>query len=784
MLSKRIHLIVLKKVTLLALSLLLPFLASAAGIIENKGQIRQSSSEQILFYTSVKGGTVYFLKDRIAFVLNKETEKTEFNNTLTGSKINVFRYDYKITNAEGFKLETGDAQPEKLNFYSDRKHFSARQFNKIIYKNVSAGVSLVFYNHPGAGLKYDIVFDAPRKKEVEFSFELIGASAKKGYDKTTSKETLILETPLGEVTEHFPLVYADIRKGNKLRREEKACRISIENNIVYYSAEVPVNCQSLVIDPWTSFAGGGDADESFGSDGDSYGNVYISGYTLSVDFPSSPGAFQTGLNANYDAFIFKFDPTGQRVWATYYGGSQNDFGYRLKVTPSGKPTLAGYTYSSDLFISPSGVFSSSFSGSIDAFITQFDSGGNFLWGTFAGGTGGDFAISMDMDKQGNLALGGFTSSSDFPVSGSAWQLLFGGALDCFVAKFDSTGNRLWATYLGGMNSEDAHAIKFDTLGNVYVGGDTYSSDFPVDAGSYQNFLMGGSDAFLAKYDPSGNKLWATYLGGVGNEDIYALANDRHNNIYLTGYCSGYDFPVTPGAFQSTMNGVRDLTIGSFNPSGNLRWLTYAGGVAWDAGKGIIVNTNQKITVCGETNSTDFPIVGNKYDTVHNGGSDICYLQLDTTGSVELSNLKGGSNSDYAHDICEVMQQKIVVSGSTYSVDFPVTPGVFQTIKGADVDAFVWLTDSTSIITGFSAGSAEPAAYLYPNPANDQVILQNLKPGNYTLMLFDASGRKLTEEKYYSGDILITGLEELPNGVYSILLISNSKSTLYKLVKLD
>lgn len=775
----------LKKNIFLFLLLLLLLSTEAYSIIENKGQVNQglSNSEQILFYTSVEGGTVYFLKDRVAFVLTERTDRIVFNDILIGNKTNVFRYDYKINSASEIKIETGAIQSEKLNFYTNGKSFSAKQFDKITYKNISNGASIVFYNHPAKGLKYDIVFENPTSSEVEFSFELIGANAKKKIDKKNSTQVLIIETPFGEITEHFPLVYADIQKNKKIKREEKNCTIRIEKNTIFYSTAVPKNCHSIVIDPWISFAGGGDTDECYGVNGDSYGNVYISGYTTSLDFPTTAGAFQTGINANYDAYIFKFDSTGQRLWATYYGGSQNDFGYRLKVSPSGKPTLSGYTYSNDLFVSTSGVFSTTFSGSVDAFITQFDSNGNFLWGTFVGGTGGDFAISMDMDNSGNIALGGFTSSSDFPVSPGAWQPLFGGALDCFIAKFDSTGNRTWSTYFGGSNSEDGHAIKFDSNGNVIVAGDTYSANLPVEITSYQNFLMGGSDAFLVKYTSVGTKLWSTYLGGVGNEDIYGLACDNANNIYFTGYSTSNDFPITAGAFQTTMNGVRDLSAGSFNPGGNLRWLTYAGGSAWDTGRGMIVNTNQKITICGETSSTDFPIIGNKYDTINNGGSDIIYMTFDTLGTVELSNLNGGNSADYAYDICEVLEQKIVISGNTYSADFPVTAGVFQTIKNADVDAFVWQIDSTSIITSTLNYTLPPISYLYPNPANDKVIITGIESGEYSLFIYDILGKEISKKNLsINGDLELKELGDLENGIYSITLSSSSKSATYRIIK--
>lgn len=170
----------IKKNIFLFLSFLLLISTEAYSIIENKGQVNQglSNSEQILFYTSIDGGTVYFLKDRIAFVLTERTDRLLFNDVLIGNKTNVFRYDYKINSTSEIEIEKGRIQSEKLNFHTNGKAFSVNQFDKITYKNISNGVSIVFYNHPAKGLKYDIVFENPVSSEVEFSFELIGAHAR------------------------------------------------------------------------------------------------------------------------------------------------------------------------------------------------------------------------------------------------------------------------------------------------------------------------------------------------------------------------------------------------------------------------------------------------------------------------------------------------------------------------------------------------------------------------------------------------------------------------------
>src|ERR1043165_3638753 len=316
-------------------AVLCPVICTASTIIENKGQVRQdsNSSEKILFYTQVDGGYAYFLEDRISFVLTKITSTETNNDVKAGSRKSVFRYDMKLPK---MLISTGAPLKERINFYQGKSSYSAAQYQQVIYRNEQKGVSLFFYDHPGKGMKYDIVFDHPEKGAADFSFKLEGAEALKTKDPRTGKEMLSIVTPLGNVQEHFPVCYMEVHAKNKMIRQETSCSISIAERQITYKIEIPESCSSAVIDPWISFAGGSGVDECYGTAADEMGNIYISGHTLSTDFPSSPGSFQTAINANYDAYIFKFDPSGQRLWATYYGGSMDDFGYRIKVSKIGR----------------------------------------------------------------------------------------------------------------------------------------------------------------------------------------------------------------------------------------------------------------------------------------------------------------------------------------------------------------------------------------------------------------------------------------------------------------
>ena len=275
---------------------------------------------------------------------------------------------------------------------------------------------------------------------------------------------------------------------------------------------------TLVIDPWCTYSGGSDVDEIYGLDVDSGYNAYITGYTFSLDLPISVGVLDTSHNGDYDAFVTKIDSSGALVWSTYYGGTMGDFGYDIKVNSLGEAYLFGQTTGSDILVSGGGVFQTTSAGSYDSFILKLTTNGNFNWATYFGGTGGDLALAGDLlgDK---LLIAGYTSSMDMPVL-NPHQSMHAGALDAFVAVFDTTGQLQWSTYYGGSNSEDAHTAAFDENANVILGGDSYSTDFPTSIGAYQTGPAGGQDGYILKFDANGTREFATLIGGVGNDDVF------------------------------------------------------------------------------------------------------------------------------------------------------------------------------------------------------------------------------------------------------------------------
>jgi hypothetical protein len=374
---------------------------------------------------------------------------------------------------------------------------------------------------------------------------------------------------------------------------------------------------------YSTYLGGSGDDTAYQYGGgiavDSAGNAYLTGGTSSTDFPTTVGAvgpFQRSLGGGFDAFVAKLDPTGSAlVYSTYLGGSSFDFGGGIAIDSSGNAYVAGQTYSSDFPLS--NPLQPSFGGSSDAFVASLDPTGSALnYSTYLGGSADDFAYGMAVDGSGNAYVTGRTHSFDFPTP-NAYQAVFGGVADAFVAKLAAGGTSLlYSTYLGGSDMDGAIGIAADSSGDAYVTGWTYSSDFPKVNPLQQN-LAGAEDGFVAKLNPAGSALlYSTFLGGSDDDQGYSIAVDSSGNAYVTGYTSSTDFP-TASPLQDTNAGAEDAFVAKVNSAGSaLIFSTYLGGNGSDYGAGIWVDSSRAsgdAYVAGATASTDFPTTTSAYD---------------------------------------------------------------------------------------------------------------------------------------------------------------------------
>ncbi len=339
---------------------------------------------------------------------------------------------------------------------------------------------------------------------------------------------------------------------------------------------------------YSTFVGGAGTEQARGSICvDSSGCLYSSGWTDSTNFPTTPGAYQRTRRGGTDAFLLKLAADGsQLLFSTLFGGSATEHGHtRVAVHSDGTIYFAGYTTSRDLPVSVD-AFQKTYGGdggapwgNGDGFVAKFSSDAStLLFSTYLGGAGNDNVngnSSLVIDPAGRVIVIGETHSTNFPVTANAFQTNYrGGNLpDGFVAILSEDGSRLlYATYLGGSAAEETSGLARDTAGNVYLSGNTASTNFPVTTNAYQKTYRGGAgntDGFLSILSPDLSTLrYSTYLGGSGTAGGFgdrgrAVSLDPQGNAIVTGDSNSPDFPITPGAYQTAYRGGVDAFIARF-----------------------------------------------------------------------------------------------------------------------------------------------------------------------------------------------------------------------------
>mgnify|MGYP002398706417 CR=1 FL=1 len=315
-----------------------------------------------------------------------------------------------------------------------------------------------------------------------------------------------------------------------------------------------------------------------------------------------------------------------------------------------------------------------------------------LYSTYLGGIDTDIGLHIAVDGANQAYVAGSTSSPDFPTTPGAFDQTFSGDRDVFVSKLNAAGTALvYSTFIGGSDFDEATNIVADDAGQAYITGTTESDDYPVTPGAYQTALAGSEDAFAARFNTTGTALeFSTYLGGSDSQTGESVAIDAQENVYVTGTTSSADFPVSPGAFQTVLNGPEDAFVTKLNPTGTaLVYSTYLGGADFDSGTDIVVDPAGNAYVTGSTQSTDFPVTAGAFQPTFGGDRDAFVAVINTEGNALVySTYLGGTGDDQGRGIAIDSEFGIYVTGSTESIDFPVTPGAFQTALQGNENAFV------------------------------------------------------------------------------------------------
>jgi hypothetical protein len=321
---------------------------------------------------------------------------------------------------------------------------------------------------------------------------------------------------------------------------------------------------------YSTYLGGGDIDQGKAIALDRAGRAYLSGFTGS-GFPTTPSAYDETCGPTQDAFVSKLNAAGSKLaYSTCLGGSQGELVGGIAVDRSGNAYLTGWTASPE-FPTTRGAFDRSFTGSSDAYVTKLNGAGTKLaYSTFLGGSSGEAAQGIALDRGRSAYVTGLTASADFPTTPDAFDTSFNGTgefppADAFVTKLNPAGSGLvYSSYLGGSGSDEGNAIAINRAGEAYLAGQTGSITFPTTANAFDRSRNGSGDAFVTRLNTAGSDLlYSSYLGGssISAEDGTGIAVDQAGNAYVTGGTSSGDFPTTQGAYDRSCGGCPNVGDG-------------------------------------------------------------------------------------------------------------------------------------------------------------------------------------------------------------------------------
>ncbi|MBI5375841.1 MAG: SBBP repeat-containing protein [Candidatus Schekmanbacteria bacterium] len=649
-------------------------LAKAAKLqipfIENKGQVQDKS---VRFYANTfagnvfvtdKGEIVYGLANGESFTPLRETLLGTIPSTIKGESKSATQVNYFVGNKENWKSNISTWDSVNLGEVYEGVELKLKAYGKNVEK-------LFYVNECGDVDDIKLTFDGAEDISVNKDGELE------------------IETALGTVKFTKPFAYQEI-DGKKV---EVKCDF-VTNSFSYgfqvtsYNKNYP-----LVIDPsivYSTYLGGSSFDYGYGIDADCSGNVYVIGGTESTDFIiSSP--YQGDSGGSADIFVTKINSSGSVIYSTYIGGNGYDRGYDIAVDCSGNAYITGFTESSNFpTVSP---IRATNGGGMDVFITKINpSGSSLIYSTYLGGNSSDVGFAIAVNASGNAYITGSTLSSNFPkyhnvIPNSKYGTT--DASDAFIVKINLSGTGLlYSMLLGGNNDDEAKGIAVDGNGNIYVAGNTNSSDFPTVLPIQATKAGTGttSDAFVTKINAAGTAiLYSTYIGGSNIDYANGADVDSAGNVYITGATKSNNFPtVLP---IKGYGGGYDAFVTKINESGSaIVYSTYLGSGYGDFGNGIAVDNSGNAYVAGNTGG-NFPQVL-PVQTTNLDGGDAFITKINASGDAFVFSTRyGGQESDDARAIAIDSSGNIYITGNTSSTNFQIAAPIQRAYNGV-WDAFV------------------------------------------------------------------------------------------------
>ncbi len=503
--------------------------------VANRGQM----DENVAYYAQGGGHSIYFTAEEVVVALDETVLRLRFVGARATPPVGV------------------EKRAAKANYFigNDPAKWQTNvpTYGEVVYHELYPGIDLRYAGQNGA-LKYAFVVQ-PGADVSQIRLAYGGATGL----RLDGEGNLLIQAGGSELKDTRPYAYQEIG-GRRVEVETefvlhgvRTCGFAVQGD---YDRHYP-----LVVDPtliYSTYLGGSAYDRGFGIAVDGSGHAYVTGETLSTDFPTqNPYQGACGGCTTYtDAFVTKIDTTksgaASLVYSTYLGGSDYEWGYSVAVDGAGHTYVTGFTGSTNF---PTQNAYQGDQGGADAFVAKLNAAGNDLvYSTYLGGSGDDYGRGIAVDGAGNAYMTGLTGSTNFPTQNPYQGTHSGGTYDAFVTKLNATGSGLlYSTYLGGNGDDQGYGIVVDGNGKAYVTGETNSTDFPTQ-NPHQPTNAGLSDAFVTKLNAMGNALlYSTYLGGSNNDTIGGIAIDGAGHAYVTGGTESTNFP-TRNSYQGDQGG--------------------------------------------------------------------------------------------------------------------------------------------------------------------------------------------------------------------------------------
>jgi len=625
---------------------------------------------------------------------------------------------------------------------------NCRNYTNIVYRDVWDGIDIEWYEENGK-LEFDFVVQpGADPNQIRMSCDGLegdlSVSPSTIHHPPSTGAELRLPTSLGELRTALPQVYQISAGGS---RSEVDAKFEITNKNEF-GITLPNGYQkehTLRIDPliYSTFIGGSGNDGAEGACNDGNGGIYLVGSTGSIDFPITPGVIQTSNSGNSDCFVTHLNNDGsQLLYSTYLGGSGDDYGYGIAFDGNDGVYVTGDAYD---FTFPHTTIFGPLGWGADCFVTHLNNiGSEMLYSVLIGGSNDDQGWAIDNDGNGGVIVSGFTCSTDYPTSSNAFDRTYNGDVgtfgDCFISRLNNSGTEIvYSTYLGGSGDERGFAIVSDSDGGAFVTGWTSSTNFPTTVGAFDTSFNGSEDCFITHLNGTGSQLiYSTLVGGLGEDDGRGIIRIENGEVFVVGVTTSTNFPTTVTAFDTLYNGSMDCFITRLNSTGSqLMYSTFIGGSGNDGSTSIVDGGNNSVVIGGATSSSNFPVTSGAYDTIYQGGGTYGYdgfisrLNLNNN-QLSYSTFLNGTNTDYVIGLVSEGIGSVVAVGTTFSSNFPITSGTYDTSYNGGADCFVsrldLVTDTSSVVT---IRNTIPNKYSlnqnYPNPFNSSTTISYSLP---------------------------------------------------------